>query len=249
MGASVGTKGAWAVAVSLSWGSLSGCADPCEVADDQLSLVAVVIDNAQTVRAEVDFDAGERAALPEPWRKCDGDKIRINGQDARETERNGRWEYSLTLDAAEAPRTFTFEIDREVSDAPILIEVELPPAFEVTAPEPGSSLSRSTSTPIQWSPPEPEGQLQLTLFESIGEGVCLETKVEAHDYKRTGGIRVDDDGDWTVPPAAISSPSGGSCEAELQLRRFNDGEYPARLAPGGFVEGRVLRSVPFTSVP
>jgi hypothetical protein len=230
-------------------GTTTGCADDwCAFETRELSMVAVVTDIAGSVRARVDYAAGQRGAGQMPWRKCDGDEVRINGRHADETEREDRVEYSITDPAESAPRTYTFTLDRRADDAPVEAGLSLPSPFQIEAPISGQSISRSADLVLQWNPPAPDNQLSVQLVEEIGGGICLTTAGAEYDFKSRNGARVPDVGTLTVDADTIASDQG-DCDAALVLRRYSNGNYPSSLAPGGFVEGRVVRHVTFVSVP
>ena len=160
-----------------------------------------------------------------------------------------RVEYSLTLDVG-AATSFEFLLAREVDDgATVVASVDLPPTFEVIAPEAGVTIPRTEDVMIQWDPPNPGGELAIELVEEIGDGICIITETEEHEYKRPGGVRVEDDGDWLVPGTAIAGDPQSSCEARYILNRYSLGEYPDALATGGFLEAQVTRNVLFNSTP
>ncbi len=228
--------------------ALVGCTpDRCKVENEELSMVARVIDNGVTVRAEVDFATGERGELSVPWQRCENDRVRINGEDATEKVEAERVEYSVTLDVGAAAE-FEFTLARD-GYSPVSARVAMPPAFTVSEPMAGQPISRGRDVTILWEPPNPEGQMQIELIEEVGAGICIVTEKEGHEYKRPGGIRVEDVGEWLVPGSAIGGDPQADCEARYVLKRFSQGDYPAALDPGGFVEAQVLRTIVFTSTP
>jgi hypothetical protein len=234
----------WALCVL----TLEGCTpDRCKVMSDELSMVARVVDNGVTVRAAVDFATGERGELSVPWERCENDRVQINGETAMETVESEQVEYSLTLDVG-AATAFEFRLAREDFD-PVVATVELPPTFEVVEPAPGQPISRGADVTIRWQPPNPGGEMQIELAEEVGAGVCIVAETEGHEYKRPGGIRVEDDGEWLVPATAIGGDPQADCDARYVLNRFAQGDYPSALDPGGFIEAEVLRTIVFTSTP
>jgi hypothetical protein len=228
--------------------AIGGCTpDRCKVPNDELSMVARVVDNGVTVRAEADFATGERGELSVPWQRCENDRVEINDESATETVETERVEYSLTLDVGVAT-AFEFVLAREDFD-PVRATVALPPTFEVLEPAAGQAISRGSDVTLLWQPPNPGGEMQIELVEEVGAGICIVTETEGHEYKRPGGIRVEDDGDWLVPGTAISGDPQMDCEARYVLERFSAGEYPSALDPGGFIEAQVVRTIVFISTP
>ena len=241
-------RGAVSIGAALGMLVLSGCTpDRCKVGNDELSMVAHAIDNGVTLRAAVDYATGERGELSVPWERCENDRVEINGEPATETVEAERVEYSITLDVGAATE-FVFTLARDGLD-PVSGRVALPPAFAVIEPASGQPISRGTDLMILWDPPNPGGEMQIELVEEVGAGICIVTETEGHEYKRPGGIRVEDDGNWLVPGSAIGGDPQADCEARYDLNRFAQGEYPSALDPGGFIEAQVLRTIVFTSTP
>lgn len=210
-------------------------------------MVAVVRDDGNTVRAEVDFVTGDRSVLPIPWSICEGtDSVRINGVDAEERDRGERIEYGISWSADTAPRTYRFELER--ADASVEASVALPSPFEIVSPEALATLPRDVDTILQWQPLNESAVLQIELEEDIGGGICLTAPGPGHTYKARRGVEVEDDGEWTVPAGSVQSSGDGPCAARFRLSRFSFGDYPVELATGGFIEGGVSREVSFTSI-
>lgn len=240
------------LAISLGF-ALVGCTpDRCKVGNDELSMVVRAVDllpeAGEEVRVGVDFATGDRSQLPISWKMCDGDRILINGEDARETQQEDRIEYTLTLDGS-VGETITVELDRANEDEVVTASVERPPRFDVLTPEPGASISRSEDLVFTWEPANDGGEMQIELQEELGGGRCIVSDNPDHDYKGVGGVRVEDKGLWTVPGGVLTNDGDLRCDARYVLSRFSRGEYPEALAPGGFVEAQVLRIVLFESVP
>ncbi len=212
-----------------------------------LRAVDLVSEDGEEVRVAVDFATGDRATFPISWRRCDGDRVLINGQDAREVKQEDRTEYTLTLNGG--GETVTVELDRATQDDVITASVERPPRFEVLAPEPGLAASRSTALELAWEPAAPGGEMQVELQEELGGGRCIVTGDAEHDYKGQGGVRVEDTGTWTIPGGVLDNDGELRCDARLLLRRYSRGDYPEGLATGGFVQAEVLRIVVFESIP
>lgn len=226
-----------------------GCAasgDSCEVPTDEMSMVGLVVDNGPTVRAEVDFESGQRDGLGLPLRLCDDDELFINGDEPRESERGPGFVYSLTIEDGSV-RDFEFELKRNDRDEVITLDVSLADAFDITSPVPGAQLSRMEDLVVIWEPADPGGMMRIELEEEIGGGICLTTDQEEHAYKELGGIEVDDAGMWTIPAGVVTGQA--ECVGRYRLSRFTDGEYPSKLGPGGHLEAQVLRLIDFTSIP
>lgn len=208
-------------------------------------MIARVVDNGVTVRAEMDLATGVRGELAVPWTNCSGDRLRINGRDTTRARKAGRVEYSAIFDAS--TRDFEFELDR-VRHAQILTSVRLPDSFEITAPSPTEAVSRAAGNTIAWTPPG-TGTVRIEMAEEIGGGLCVLTDNPEHNYKAQGGVEVEDTGQWEVPAGVIASETDEVCDARYMVSRFAQGSYPEALAEGGFVEAQVLRAVVIVSEP
>lgn len=211
-------------------------------------MVATVVDNGMSVRAEADFEEGNRLGLSFPLELCPDDVLTINGEAPRMTQKVGRIVYSVTLEDPEGPRGWTFSLDRGSENESFEAEVMLPFAFDIGSPSPGQSIPRSSDLEVVWGPDAPGEQIRLELLEEIGYGVCLRTENTDHAYK-DGGQWIPDLGSWVIPAGTIAGESSEMCEAQLELGRSSEGDYPAALGDGGYIEGRVVRSVGFVSVP
>lgn len=229
---------------------VTGCVqtetDTCGFDNDELSIVAVVVDRGDVVRAEIDFEAGDRKVDTTPLAVCEDETLRINDRSPTRTDKPERIVYSASLDAAET-RTVSFTLSRPDDDT-VNVSIDLPGAFDVTAPAAGQMLSRAADTVFTWDPPIPGGQMRIELGEEIGGGICIYTDEGDHHYKDIGGVDVPDDGQWTIPGGIVRSDEGGPCTASYTLKRIGPGEYPSSLSEGGFVEARVERTITFTSV-
>lgn len=230
--------------------SASGCniGQSCDFETRAMKMVAEVVDDGITVRAEASFRS-EDGAVVTPIELCEDDTLTINGQALTETIKLDRVVYSITQDFEDAPRSFVFELVRDGRDEVVETRVDLPGAFDILTPAQGQSLSRSEEVDITWEPPEPEGEMQIEIEEMLGGGICITTEMGDHDYKRHGGIRVEDDGMWKIPAGALTTELEEPCDATYKLTRSATGAYPEALDRGGFVEGRVQRTVGFESAP
>ena len=240
------------LAISLA-AAVVGCTpDRCKVGNDELSMVVRAVDllaqDGEEVRVGVDFATGDRSQISVSWKMCDGDRLLINGEDARETQQGDQIEYTLTLDGG-LSETITVELDRASEDEVISASVERPLRFDLLTPEPGVSLSRSEDVVVTWAPADAGGEMQIELQEELGGGRCIVSDEPDHDYKGVGGVRVADEGRWTIPGGTLTNDGYLRCDARYVLSRFSRGEYPEALAAGGFVEAEVLRIVLFESVP
>lgn len=238
-----------------SFALLAGCADTdgddtCEIPTDALAVVAAVVDNGVTLRAEVELST-EGIDGPRPLSLCTKkgkqDTLQIDGGEPEVVERPDGSIYASTLQETTA-RTVTVDLARTEHES-LMLSIELPPSFDVVAPVAGAEVSRSMELLLEWTPANPGGQMRIELAEEIGNGVCLETMVADHDYKGLAGVDIEDDGDWKIPAEVIDGGARDRCDASYRFTRVLGSPYPEALGDGGYLEGRVERVVPFVSVP
>ncbi len=218
----------------------------CGIPTERLQVVATAIQNGSTLRAEVEFSS-DGGPGKDVLALCDEDVLTIAGAPAEVVERPERVIYSYTREETGTP-SLRFELQRK-GETSVGFTIDVPPAFEVTSPEPAAEVSRSMDLLLEWAPPNPGESMRIELGEEIGNGVCLETHVEAHDYKGLSGVDIEDDGDWKIPADVIDSGARDRCEASYRFTRVSNSAYPPELAEGGYLEGRVERLVAFVSVP
>ncbi|MBC8070213.1 MAG: hypothetical protein IAG13_17915 [Deltaproteobacteria bacterium] len=221
--------------------------DACDVPTSELSMVATVVDNGDSIHAEVDFGRGARNGPPGPFALCDSDELFVAGEDVERTDRSDRVAYSASL-PTDTPRFVDFELRRPEGER-IAFSIELAPAFDITAPVPAAEISRSQDFALGWAPPQDGGEMRIELTEEIGYGICLETSMTEHAYKDEVGVSVDDSGLWTIPAMSVDGGARDKCDAIYRLTRFTTPDYPPELHIGGYLEGRVERLVAFVSVP
>ena len=239
-------------AVLLACGLATGCdevgVDTCSVANDELSVIAIAVDNGTKIRAQIDFEAGDRTSTPAPLSVCGDETLTIAGRAPTTTEKANRIVYSATLPSDES-REVEFRLERSDAD-PVVVTAPVPPPFEIIAPMADAEVSRSQDLLLQWEPAIEGAEVRVSVEEEIGYGLCVITEEGEHDYKTRAGVAVPDTGMWTIPAGVITSDAPmGRCDAFYTLRRVLRSNYPDALSPGGFVEGRVLRSVQIESVP
>lgn len=227
-------------------GVLVGCSgeegDTCEIATEDISAVALVVDSGWDIRATIDFEAGDRRGRNTPLRLCDSDTLEINGEEPEVIEKTDRVEYVLSL-AADAERSFSFVLERDAQGDRVTFDVELPPAFEITAPEDGATIDFSQEQVLQWAPAIDGGTMHVGLGEVIGGGECLVATTEGHTYEAAGGVTVDDKGQWTIPAGVVSSESPDDCTLTYTLSRVLLAPYPEVLEGSGRIEARTERYV------
>ena len=239
---------AWLLAAGTSMlaAGLGACTgdegETCEVATEDISVVALVVDSGWDIRAAIDFEAGDRRGRNAPLRLCDTDALVINDRIPDVIVKSDRVEYAISL-PPDGARSFTFELDREAEGDRVVFEVELPPAFEITAPMDGDAIDYGQEQVLQWEPALEGGTMHVGLGEVIGGGECLAAHSEGHTYEAAGGVQVDDTGQWTIPAGAVSSMSPESCTLTYTLSRVLLAPYPDAFEASGRIESRTVRYV------
>jgi hypothetical protein len=220
--------------------------DSCGVNTDAIALVATAVENGPKLRTEVELTR-EDALGVHPLVLCDADVLHVDGHETERIDRPDHVIYSYTSDMV-AARSVEVELRRDEGES-VTFTIDVPPTFEVTAPVANSEVSRSSDFLLEWAPANPGNMMRIELAEEIGMGVCLETTVAEHDYKGLSGVDIEDDGNWNIPATVVDAGAREKCDATYRFTRLSTSEYPAALAAGGYVEGRVERIVAFVSVP
>jgi len=240
-----------AVAVALALG-LAGCSssgsDTCEIATEDISAVALVVDSGWDIRAAIDFEAGDRRGRNSPLRLCDSDVLTINGARPDVIDKADRIEYAVSL-PVDGARSFAFVLDRESEGDRIAFEMELPPAFEITAPMDGDVVDFSQEQVLTWEPAVSDGSMRVALGETIGADECLLAATEGHTYEAAGGVTVADSGQWTIPAGVVTSPSTEVCTLTYTLSRVRLAPYPEALQASGRLEARTERYLDVLVLP
>lgn len=232
-----------AVAFAAGLGACAGDeGETCEIATEDISAVALVVDSGWDIRAAIDFEAGDRRGRNTPLRLCDSDRLTINGNEPDELVKADLVEYAISL-PADGVRRFAFVLDRDAEGDRIAFEVELPPPFEIVAPMDGDTIDLAQDQVLRWEPALEGGSMRVGLGEEIGGGECLVATTDGHTYESAGGVTVDDTGEWTIPAGVVGSESPRSCTATYTLSRVLLAPYPEALEGTGRVEARTERYV------
>lgn len=233
-------------------GVLVGCSgvegDTCDIPTGEISAVALVVDSGWDIRATVDFEAGDRRGRNSPLRLCDSDTLEINGNEPDVIEKSDRVEYALSL-PLDGERSFTFVLERDAQGDRVTFDVELPPAFEITAPQDGEVIDFAQEQVLQWAPAMDGGSMHVALGEVLGGGECLVATTDGHTYEANGGVTVDDKGQWTIPAGVVSSMSPAECTLTYTLSRVLLAPYPEGLEGSGRLEARTERYLDVTVEP
>lgn len=242
-----GGLGALVLPVALGCNALDD--ETCEIATADISMVAQVIDSGLDIRATVDFERGDRRGAGAPLRLCDTDRLTINGMSPEAIDKASRVEYAVGF-AADAERRFDFVLARQDQEERVTFSVDLPAAFEITAPAPAAELSFDQAQVVEWAPPATaDDTILVGLREELGGGQCIAPPIDPADpdpetespYEERDGVPVPDTGQWTVLAGELVTAVTEPCAVTYALTRLNLGDYPANFERGGRIEARVER--------
>lgn len=138
-----------------------------------------------------------------------GDDIAVNGITMPETRPGWPIEYKAPLDAAES---YTFVFTRE-GEPPYTSTVAAPPSLVITAPSPGTTISRRSAFDIAW---EDNGNDEENVSLTIS-GCCIEPLYDS----------ASDNGLLTVDARELTGL--GFCEATLTILRIVEGAMDPAL--------------------
>lgn len=216
-----------------------GCASEvqsCDLATDEMVMWATLTDSDGEIEIEIEFEVAnaEGAALA----LCpERDHLTVNGTEASLVRALGQLYYAVEFESA-SEGSYEIVLERDGAQS-VAVEIEMPPIFELTAPEPDSTHSRGAALEVVWAPAWPGGTMKLAIEDAIGsdciEGLGVEYEVE-------------DQGSFSVAGNALVGGGAGSCGVSLALSRSVAIEYPAAFHEGGQISAFVRRRRPFTSV-
>ena len=229
--------------VSLTLGA-GGCNDAtysCRVENANLLLRATVTEfdaeaHEPRVRVEIELDAvGEDVGAGTSLTLCpEGDRLEVNGVETEELNTLGHLYYIAEFKTRES----SYEIALTRPDhEDVVIEIALPPAFEISQPLAGAMVARSGPLDIAWEPGWSDQQVALSVADEIGSTCINGLGID---------LDVDDTGSYSVPAGTLVG--SGVCQVTISLTRLAEAEYPSSLAPGGNVTAIVKRRRVVTSI-
>lgn len=243
---------------------VAGCfaarGDSCDAETSGISMLAEVLDDGDTVRAEANFEFGDRSGPGTVLELCDDDVLTINGQEPTVTSKYDEVEYSVTWnDPADAPTDFVFRLERREQEETVMAEIELPGRFELIIPQPEQEISRGAEFTLEWTPAGDQTEMTIAVRDEIGID-CVGTAAGEHHYAGPDGVQVPDTGLRLLPAFTLAGGTGGTpptpaldldprCVATFAFQRAITGEYPDALERGGAVRAAVRRTVETYAVP
>lgn len=218
-----------------------GCietAQSCDVETRDMLMQATASDSDEGIQVEVELQLADDLTSLELCE--DDDELTVNGVVAQQIRALGHVYY--VVDFADPAERYDIELRREVHRG-ATARLEMPPRFEITAPEVELRQSSAEEFELRWDPPWAGEVIGLTLEGEIGEG-CL----EGPRYEQ----EVADLGSYLFAAGSIelaeTAPATG-CDVTVGLTRTVAGDYPAGMADGGTVDAFVKRRVRFILEP
>ena len=229
------------VALTLGATSCSDTPYSCRVDNATLLLRATVseldaVAGQPRVRVEVEFEAaGAEPGTGTTLALCpDEDRLEVNGVETDERNALGHLYYVAEFDTRED----SYEISlARPSFEDVAITTDLPPSFDITAPDPNVDHPRSAALDIAWTPAWPDHQLGLSVADEIGSACIDGLGVE---------LDVDDIGTYSVPAGSLVGTD--ACQVTISLTRIAEADYPASLAKGGNATAIVKRRLVINSI-
>lgn len=241
---SAGTRAgvAWAaLAISAAAGG-AGCqsdASTCERDADEILVAATVNETDDEIVAAVRLYLLDPSGTTSSLRLCreQGDRLAFNGASMTESDVDQIFVYTSTL-SSPAP---DYRVEFVLGNETFSLTAQTPPAFEITLPVEGDSVSRSAAVDVTWAPANPGSALRLELLAD--DPTCVTSAI----------LEPDDAGTFTVPPdtvtAANPDTADATCVATVRLQRRADGQVPPQLAEGSDFEAFVTRRRVVATVP
>jgi hypothetical protein len=228
----------WLACVFASSLALGCTSDPqtCKIPTSELVMSATVANVNGDVEVDVEFHTVDGSATLElcPER----DRLTVNGAPVESIRVFGEQYYRVQFD--DPDERYEIRLARSgASDATGAID--MPPSFEITAPTPNSSYSRSGLLAIEWAPSWAGELMQVSLLDDIGSsclvGLGLFDTVEDAGQVEVGGAKL------------AASDTQGECELTLLLTRSRALEFTSEGFGGGGITGSISRGFTIRSLP
>jgi hypothetical protein len=188
------------------------------------------------VRVEVELEAaGAAPGTGTTLALCpDDDQLEVNGVETEELSALGHLYYVAEFQNRESSYEISLVRPRYED---VNITIELPPSFDISAPDPAINHPRSAALDIAWTPAWPDHQLGLSVADEIGSACIDGLGIE---------LDIDDTGSYSMP--ANTLVGSGSCQVTISLTRLAEAAYPASLAAGGNATAIVKRRLVVNSI-
>jgi hypothetical protein len=224
-----------ALASSLALGCTS---DPqtCKLPTSEIVMSASVSDVNGDIEVDVEFQALDGSTTLE---LCPGrDRLTVNGVAVESIRVFGEQYYRVGFE--DPAERYEIHLGRnDASDATVAID--MPPSFEITAPAPNSSYSRSGTLTVEWAPSWIGEVMQLSLLDDIGssciDGLGLFDTVEDVGQVEIGGTKL------------AASEADLECDLTLLLTRSSALEFTSGTLGGGGITASISRGFTIRSLP
>ena len=237
---------------TLACGGCGG-SEACVAFDDEVLLTALITDNGERARVEVELRRADLGQESIPVKLCEGNSLVIDDVATTEVQRlNGATIHEAMLPAVGEAGVLMHRLElRSGGETSEFVATVDAPGFTITAPSAEAEVSRAASLAIAWTPARGEGsKISIKVADAIDGDACLGEPIELEEP---------DDGEFTVAMAKVElnpdmPPDDGACEAFVTLSRAHSAPLElatgaAALHPDSRVEATTSRTVEFVSVP
>lgn len=240
-----GTRVTW-VAVLLAGAALVGCKETTSSANIRTPGIAismvVTAESADASRVDVDLQVGGTGAGATYVDLEGGDRLlaSIDGGEEESMQVEASGEYFASFDTGAADTAFRVNFDRTQDEDAPNSNGELPAPFEMTAPAPTDSFSRTEDVVVSWDPGGSNDSMHIAW-----NGDCI--------FLGSADIP-GDTGSYTIAANTLDATGPDedpppTCDVELTVTRSRSGTADSALDPDSFVRLEQIRSTSFTSAP
>lgn len=244
---------AWFAAVGVVLAGGCGGSEACADFAEGVLMTALMTDNGETARVEVELRRAELGEESIPVKLCQGNSLRVDDLDLTWSQRpSGATVYDAVLPELQGAQASEHVFELGGDDGVGVFTAANPAtAFTVTAPEDGAEVPRGAALEIHWDPPRgADEQITVKVADAIDGDACLGAPIE---------LAEPDDGEVVlaaakVEAAELKSEPSAVCEALVTLSRQasttlerQSGEVV--LDPGSRAVATTSRTRSFVSVP
>lgn len=239
----------WTSLLLVAAAACSESSDACiSLSEEDILLTAYITDTGTRARAEVEL---RRAPDDVALSLCGDDALYVDDIRAARVRRpsgSSVYKADITVIGAD-PTTRTFKLKHDDGTDEYRAEVEAP-AFEISKPVPGATLSRKATWELEWAPGRPDATISARVDDVIDGETCLGAPILL-DLPDAGAAVI---GSGEVTVAKEGLPAVDQCDAYVRLARAVSAPLAptagtSRLHPDSRVEASTSREILFTSVP
>ncbi len=238
-------------------GCLAGCggSGTCVELDEEAILTALVTDNGERSRVEVEVRRGNLESSAIPVKLCAKNQLYVDDIEMTEVKRlNGAVFYEATLPSqppestATTTHRFRCAAGGDITEFTAAIAA---PAFEILSPAADSETSRTEPLEFAWEPARTGDETIVLRFADKIDGLaCLGEPFEL-ELPDIGTAEVSA---YQVQLTSEGAPNNGNCEALVTLARRHTTAFERvsgdnDLHPESEIRATTSRTVQFVSVP